>query len=115
MPIGLNQVVPRFVRGHVYRVYPPKAPDKYTLLRFKGRHALNRKWYVFIHCADNYTKISDFPKVLTADTIRQYIIEEVRLIDMPRYISAKSIGKEFEKVLKGEPIYRRKLSKLRKT
>jgi hypothetical protein len=39
-------------------------------------------------------------------------VDEVRLEDLPRYIGAKLIGKEFERILKGEPIYRRKKSKI---
>ena len=129
MPIGANQTVKRFVRGHVYKVYPPKDPDRYVIVRFKYKkcHSVLEKAYVFVVVADNYHTYGIVLEEygLTIKYCRFYYqdftnrmnpqnVEEVRLEDLPRYLGAKTVYPEYERIFKGLPLFKRKLSKIKK-
>jgi hypothetical protein len=122
MPIGINYPVKRFVRGHLYKVYSSinPSPDRYTILRFKRKKIRNSilpktlkiLLYEFITLADNLSDRHFSYRYLDRTTISECKIEEVLINDLPRYLGAKYIAPEFENVLKGKPIYRRKKNKI---
>jgi hypothetical protein len=133
MPVGQNHPVKRFVKGHMYKIYKPNTPDRYYILRFRKKIAapifrsvhqlqcLGNFRYEFILIADNlltrFLGLSDHQnpvRGLSKETISSCTVEELRLDDLPRYVGAKYVAPEFERILKGEPIYKRKFSKIPK-
>ena len=127
MPVGLNQAVPRFVRGHLYKIYYTTRPEKYIIVRFQkqgykefthyrnspnkeGNHwaYVKRQTYLFTPVADNTNKPRRRSCSLLFTTIAKMNVEEIRKIDLSLYLDAKTIAPEFEKILKGKPLFIRR-------
>jgi hypothetical protein len=107
--VGINRVVQRFVKGHVYKLYYPKTSD-YSIVRFRKLHREDRL-YSFTPVVD--TAWGSFRlRGYHFSEVAKMNVKEVTLEELPTYLGEKYISPEFERVMRGESIYRRKKSKI---
>jgi len=129
MPVGLNQAVPRFVKGHLYKIYYPSAPDQYLIVRFRRQgykkvsqhfwdhtgtkdtyrtRSVKRQAYIFTPVVDNTATGRRVISYYLFTTIAKMNVEEIKREELPLFLDAKNIAPEFEKILKGRPSYIRR-------